>query len=203
MSYSFSYKIKCKASRVSADNSKWNLCYRGPKVRVNGSLWSLGNLIQEARANHICSNRERQPVPFFYLPFLLFILLVSSPYFKCSFFFLWYHFRYIPLFFFFSGPSSPVFLFIFGPLLLADGVISIVPVFSGIHWKHTRVHVTTHIHEHSVSVSVSLHLFPSSSSFISLSLSPFLQWQRGKVMLCRWWRSASWMNTMGRFCFYL
>lgn len=169
MSYSFSYKTKCKVSRISADNSKWNLCYRGAKVRVNGSLWSLGNLIQEAGANHICSNRGRQPVPS-----LLFILLVSSPYFKFSFFF--YDATPVvfsfPLFFFFSGTSSPVFLFFFGPLLLADGVISIVPVF---FWHSVKTHSGTCDHTHTWTFCFCLSISPSvyfSLSFICLSLCP-------------------------------
>lgn len=167
-------KIKCKTNGVSGDNSKWNLCFRGPKVRVNGSLWSLGNLIQEAGLiTSVLTGR--QPVPFLFPPFLLSLLLVLSPHFNFFFFsvmfFLLSCFHSFVLWLLWDIISS---LFFLHPFLLADGVISIVPLFFGIQWKHTRVHVTTHIHEHSVFVSVSLHLFPSLSSsvFLSVPLSP-------------------------------
>lgn len=180
---SLSAKIKCKTNGVSGDNSKWNLCFRGPKVSVNGSLWSLGNLIQEAGLlTSVLTGR--QPVPFLFPPFLLSLLLVLSPHFNFFFFsvmslllsrfhsfVLWLLWDIISSLFF--SPSFP----------LSRWCHIHCPTFFGIQWKHTRVHVTTHIHEHSVFVSVSLHLFPCLSSSVSLSvpLSPVTE-RRGHAL---------------------
>lgn len=194
-------KIKCRTNRVRGDNSKWNLCFRGPKVRVNGSLWSLGNLIQEAGLiTSVLTGR--QPVPFLFPPFLLSLLLVLSPHFNFFFFSV----MFLLLSCFHSSLTSlghhlQSFFFLH-PQLLADGVISIVPLFLafnentlGYMWPHTYMNILFLSQYLSICFLLSLRL--------SLSLSPFLQWQRGEVTLCRWWRSASWMNTTGSFCFYL
>lgn len=196
-------KIKCKTNGVSGDNSKWNLCFRGPKVRVNGSLWSLGNLIQEAvLITSVLTGR--QPMPFLFPPFLLSLLCVLSPYFNFFFFsvmslllscfhsfVLWLLWDIISsLFFSRSFPLSrwchihcPTFFLAFNENPL------------GYMWPHTYMYILFLSQYLSICFLLSLRL--------SFSLSPFLQWQRGEVTVCRWWRSASWMNTMGSFCFYL
>lgn len=164
-------KIKCQTNGVSGDNSKWNLCFRGPKVRVNGSLWSLGNLIQEAGLiTSVLTGR--QPVPFLFPPFLLSLLLVLSPHFN-FFFFLWCPFFChvsIPFFFDFFGTSSPVF---FSPPSspLSRWCHIHCPTF---FWHSMKTHSGTCDHTHTWTFCFCLSISPSVSFslFVCLSLCP-------------------------------
>lgn len=164
-------KIKCKTNGVSGDNSKWNLCFRGPKVRVNGSLWSLGNLIQEAvLITSVLTGR--QPMPFLFPPFLLSLLRVLSPYFN---------------FFFFSVMSLLLSCFHSFVLWLLWDIISSLffsrsfPLSRWCHihcptffWHSMKTHSGTCDHTHTCTFCFCLSISPSVSFslFVCLSLCP-------------------------------
>lgn len=158
----------------------WNLCVcalkcPGPKVRANGSFWSLGNLILEAELSPSVMteghNFLSSPFPVF-CPILIFFssiifstippLLLSSP---------------SPLF-------SQLLLFSSFPFSQQMAQYPLSPFFV---WQlsstHSHVHVTTHMHEHFIfvhlDVSPSAHLFVFS---LCLSLRVFLS-----VCLCSNW----------------
>lgn len=144
----------------------------GPKVRANGSFWSLGNLILEAGLSPSVMtegpNFLSSPFSVFY-PLLLFspsIILSLIPSLPSSFLLL----SPSPLF-------SQSLLFSSFPF---SQQMAWYPLSHFFFWQlsstHTRVHLTTHMHEHfmffhlSVPPSAYLSFSPSFCPYVSFSL---------------------------------
>lgn len=162
-------KLFCEGNRAVAEKTMWNLCVRwgGPKVRVNGSLWSLSNLIQgEELSPSVVTEGDNllltSPRLFFFPISSPFLSFLSPP-------FLW---------FLSSLSFSPVLVSLlpWSPFLSSQQMVwyplshffflaSIELTFVYM-WPHTRMNTL------SLPISMSLHLFPSLfPSLASFSLS--------------------------------